>query len=320
MSSLLPGSNKLNPDDDIPDLSGKHYIVTGGSAGIGFGIAAHLLQHKAENVTILSNKEQHANSALEELKEYGDVTKAHWVKCDLEDLKFTDRVADELAQSQDRLDGLILNAGLGVGVYNETKDKLDSHFQVNHLAQFILLIKLLPRLQRTPGARVVFESSELHRGAASDTKFKDEAEINTDIGPTRLYNRTKLAQILMARALQRRKEAGELGFQPDQKIFINAVHPGGVATDQPLQAEEAYGKIGVIGHKLVRPFMKDPVSEGCRPALYAATSPEIEEKGISGQYIVPDKKVTSPSSQAQDDELGEALWRLSIDILHDRVG
>ena len=80
--------------------------MTGGSAGIGFGIAAHLLQHKAENVTILSNKEEHAESALEELKEYGDATKAHWVKCDLADLKATEKVANDLASSKDRLDGV----------------------------------------------------------------------------------------------------------------------------------------------------------------------------------------------------------------------
>ena len=90
--------------------------MTGGSAGIGFGIAAHLLQHNA-NATILSNKEEHAKSALEELKEYGDASKAHWVQCDLEDLKATDKVAKELAQSHKKIDGLILNAGLGVGVY-----------------------------------------------------------------------------------------------------------------------------------------------------------------------------------------------------------
>ncbi|KAJ9616562.1 hypothetical protein H2200_000281 [Cladophialophora chaetospira] len=320
MSSLLPGGNTFNPDNDIPDLSGKHYIVTGGSAGIGFGIAAHLLQHKAENVTILSNKEEHGESALEELKEYGDATKAHWVQCNLKDLKATEKVANDLAKSQDRLDGLVLNAGVGVGVYNETKDKLDSHFQVNVLSQFLLLKKLLPRLQQTPGSRLVFESSDLHQGADGSTQFKDEAEINTDIGPTKLYNRSKLAQILLARALQRRQEAGELGFKPDQKVFINAVHPGAVDTDQPLQAEEAYGKAGVIGHNLVKPFMKDPVSKGCRPALFATTSKEIEEKGITGEYIVPDKKVTSPTSKAMDVELGEQLWRLSEQLLKDRLG
>ena len=162
-----------------------------------------------------------------------------------------------------------------------------SKFQVNHLSQFLLLMKLLPRPQRTPGARVVFESSELHQGADAGTKFENKAEISCDIGPMKLYNRTKLAQILTAKALQRRIDAGQLGFQPGQKIFVNAVHPGGVETDQPLQAEEAYGKTGVVGHKLVKPFLKEPVSQGCRPALYAATSTEIEEKGITGQYIMP---------------------------------
>ena len=203
-------------------------------------------------------------------------------------------------------------------MYNETRDRLDSHFQVNHLSQFLLLKKLLPRLQRTPGARVVLQSSDLHQGADAGTQFKDEAEINKDIGPTKLYNRTKLAQILIIRALQRRKDAGEMGFQPDQKIYINAVHPGPIDTDQPLQAEEAYGKPGVVGHKLIKPFLKDPISKGCRSALYAATSKEIEEKNITAQYIVPDKKVTNPSNKAQDDERGERLWALSEQLLKDR--
>jgi WW domain-containing oxidoreductase len=80
--------------------------MQGGSAGIGFGIAAHLLKHNAEEVTILSNKEEHAQSALEYLKEYGDATKAHWVQCDLEDLKMTDAVANRLADTEEKLDGV----------------------------------------------------------------------------------------------------------------------------------------------------------------------------------------------------------------------
>ena len=182
------------------------------------------------------------------------------------------------------------------------------------------MLKLLPNLRDTPNSRIVLESSELHRGSNADTKFENEAEINRDIGPTKLYNRTKLAQILTVRALQRRIDAGQLGFQPGARIYVNAVHPGGVETDQPLQAEEAYGTLGVIGHKFVKPFMKDPVSQGCRPALFAATSKEVEEQGITGKYIVPDKKVTDPSKEAQDDELGERLWSLSEQIIKDRLG
>src|SRR4051812_44742050 len=77
-------SNDIDPDKDIPDLSGKvcihlkrstlvhvarsltnHFqifVVTGGSAGIGYGVVAHLLQHNASAIHLLSNKEEHAES------------------------------------------------------------------------------------------------------------------------------------------------------------------------------------------------------------------------------------------------------------------
>jgi WW domain-containing oxidoreductase len=83
----------------------KVYVVTGGSAGIGFGIVAHLLSHKAEKIYLLSNKEEHAEEAQESLKKYGDVSRVEWKKCNLEDLKFTNDVAREL-RKLDRLDGV----------------------------------------------------------------------------------------------------------------------------------------------------------------------------------------------------------------------
>ena len=186
-----------------------------------------------------------------------------------------------------------------------------------------LTLTLLPNLQAAPSSRLVFQSSELHRPVSSSIKFATLSEINQDIGALALYNRTKLAQILFIRALKRRMDDGALGFRnydgKENILYANATHPGGVNTDQQEQAVEAYGTLGKIGVAAVRPFMKDPVKAGCRSALYAAASPEVIEKGISGEYIVPDKKVTEPSSQAQDVSLGESLWALSIDILRDKL-
>lgn len=89
---------------------------------------------------------------------------------------------------------------------------------------------------------------------------------------------------------------------------------------------------------------KEIVDEGCRPALFAATTSEnVVTKGIQGQHvsfssflfidpqygtamlmtlcwIVPDRKVTDPSKQAMDDELGGNLWRLSEQILKEKLG
>lgn len=115
--------NTFDPNKDIPDLSGKvflphssqtHrvpllirrqvYIVTGGSAGIGFGIVAHLLQHNAAKIIVLSNKEEHADEAMEEIKEYGDTSRVHWEKCNLADLRQTDQVSKKLLAEEKRID------------------------------------------------------------------------------------------------------------------------------------------------------------------------------------------------------------------------
>ncbi|KAI9748396.1 MAG: hypothetical protein M1835_001801 [Candelina submexicana] len=320
MAHLITG-NKFDPNTDIPDLSGKVYVVTGGSAGIGYGIVAHLLQHKASKILLLSKKEEHADEAIESLKQYGDSAAVQWFKCDLADLKQTDEVAKHIHKAEPRIDALILNAGLGVGKYWETKDGLDSHFQVNHLAQMHLALILLPNLQSTPHSRLVLQSSDLHRGAPPSTKFSSITEINTDVGPTFLYNRTKLAQVLFVLAFKRRMDAGQLGFKKDNIVYVNAVHPGGVNTDQPKQAEEAYGKfVEKVAVPLARTMMKDPIDEGCRPALFAAASGDIIEDNVNGQYIVPDRKVTSPSSGAQNEALGEQLWKLSEQILQEKLG
>ncbi|KAI1642398.1 uncharacterized protein F4817DRAFT_362297 [Daldinia loculata] len=317
---MFGSSNTFDPNTDVPDLSGKVFVVTGGSAGIGYGISAHILQHGPAKLYLLGKKEEHLAEAEEDLKNYGDVSRVEFIKCELEDLRHTDEVARNLASKLDRLDALVLNAGLGVGKYNETKDALDSHMQVNVIAQHHLARVLLPKLIATRNSRLCFQSSEMHRMGTSGVEFRDVAEINQDIGPTKLYSRSKLAQVLLCRTFNRRKQRGELGLVPGMGPWINATHPGGVNTDQPNQALDAYGTVGSMLIQAVRPFMKEPAEEGCRPILFAATSDAVAEEKIDGQYIIPDRKVSDVSNQAKDEELQERCWRLVEGILKEKLG
>jgi NAD(P)-dependent dehydrogenase (short-subunit alcohol dehydrogenase family) len=190
------------------------------------------------------------------------------------------------------------------------------------------MLTLLPNLQRTPGSRLELQSSELHRpinsvGEDSKVQFASVQELNTDIGAMNLYNRTKFAQILLVKALQARKKAGQLRFKTgpqDEAPWTNATHPGGVRTNQQDQAFEAYGALGKLGVLAVQPFMKGPVDEGCRSILFAATSPAIAEEDIWGQYIVPGRKVTDPSKDTDDDVLQENLWKLCEHLLLEILG
>lgn len=54
--------------------------------------------------------------------------------------------------------------------------------------------------------------------------------------------------------------------------------------------------------------------------MWTATSEEVVKDNVTGRYIVPDKKVTSPSSQAQDEQLAKQLWMSSDEILRKKLG
>ena len=171
----------------------------------------------------------------------------------------------------------------------------------------LLALTLLPTLQSTPNSRLVLQSSDLHRSPLTTTHFATLSEINTDLGPNSLYSRTKLAQILFVRALARRccmRDNETEGIQQrskhDKGPWINATHPGGVATDQLAQAVDAYGTMGKVGVTAVKPFMKDPLDEGCRAALFAATSEAVVTEGIQGQYVSqsPLHELSSSSSSS----------------------
>jgi WW domain-containing oxidoreductase len=317
---MFGSTNTFDPNKDIPSLAGKTYIVTGGSAGIGYGICAHLLQHNPAKLYLLGNKEAHLAEAETGLARFGDTSKVETIQIDLQDLHQTDRVAKDLAARLPQLDGLVCNAGIGVGEYSETADGIDSHMQINVFAQHHLAMILLPLLQKTPGSRLVFQSSEMHRLGTENEKFASLEEMNRDIGATNLYCRSKLAQILLVRAFARRKAQGKLGLRAGEAPFINATHPGAVSTDQPDQAIDAYGMLGKLGVKSVRPFMKDPVDQGCRSALFAVASQDVVEQGIDGQYIVPDRKMSDVSKKANDEDLQERCWRLTESVLRERLG
>jgi WW domain-containing oxidoreductase len=171
-------------------------------------------------------------------------------------------------------------------------------------------------------------SSELHRAAPSSTKFESEEELTKNIGPTHLYGRSKLAQILIVRELARRLDQGKLGAPPydastgmPRPVLVNATHPGGVRTGQPPQLGIAYGWPGKLVAWAVTRMLADPVTMGCRSGLFSVTGKEMFEGcGIHGQYIVPDKKIGLPNSKGQDRDMGERLWRICLEILSHRLG
>lgn len=64
---------------------------------------------------------------------------------------------------------------------------------------------LLPLLRNTPDSRLVLQASEFHRMMTKNPDFASVEELNKDIGPSSLYARSKLAQVLQVRYMYRLK-------------------------------------------------------------------------------------------------------------------
>ncbi|KAI9932568.1 hypothetical protein AWENTII_005131 [Aspergillus wentii] len=222
-----------------------------------------------------------------------------------------------------RLDLLVLSAGINANQDGETNDRIDRHFQVNWLGQFYVCNLLCPLIHKTskfpdtPAPRIVFESSEQHCAAPKEVHFASIDEINNDkIDPTQLYGRSKLAIILgvkyglVDRVIKPNKD----------NIYALSVHPGAVNTAMQHQWKDAYPD---LTGKLITAAMlavgRD-VEQGSFSALWAATSPEIENKRLNGYYFTDPGKQGKESAQASDSTLGAALWDLSERLIKEKFG
>jgi len=92
-------------------LKGKTALVTGGSKGIGYGIAESLLK-EGMNVTITSRRQEAADEAAARLSKTG-AGKVIGVAADVRDFESQKNSVAKTLEAFGRLDVLIANAGLG---------------------------------------------------------------------------------------------------------------------------------------------------------------------------------------------------------------
>lgn len=321
LGNQILGSHSLAPKDqqfslgEVPDLSGKVALVTGGSEGIGYGCTHTLLSKNVSKLFILAKSGDIAADAVNAItKEMGKdkADRVHFIECDLSDWEQTGKVAFEISEKTDRLDILINNAARGIMTYQLNKAGVDLHMATNHMGHVVLTSHLLPLLKSTAEkgntVRIVQLGSNAHEMAPKDTKFASLDELNTDLGPNPQYGRSKLAAILYARYLDRHLHSQY------PNILSNATHPGIVSTRQSTEhIHEAYPLMGYGMSVLAEPFKKSQF-EGCVSTMFAATKTDK-----SGQYICPPAVVEPGSDLANNEQLGEQLMDLTWELVKEKT-
>ena len=183
-------------------------LITGSSDGLG-QISARALISQGHKVTLHARNTERAKQASEGAPGAEDVLIA-----DLSSIAQTKALAAE-ANKRGPFDVIMHNAGLGYQEgFRKTEDGVASVFAVNSLAPYILTC-----LMKKP-KRLVYLSSELHRGG--DANLKDATFTSEGRGwnPLQAYSDSKLHDVMLAFAVAR--------HWPD--VESNACSPGWVKT------------------------------------------------------------------------------------------
>lgn len=294
---------------ELPDLSGKVFVVTGGNSGLGLETARELAR-KGGHVVIACRDAERAATALSQIRATARGTSVEAMDLDLANLASVRAFAEGFRAGYRRLDALCNNAGVMALPYRKTKDGFEMQLGTNHLGHFALTGHLLDILGATPGARVVNVSSTMHR--IGRMRF-DDLQSERSYGKWRAYGQSKLANLLFTYELARRAEKAAVD------LVSVAAHPGYAATNLQTAGPRMEGaalmeRVSLLGNRL----FAQTSAMGALPTLYAATAPEVRggdyfgPSGVGEMWGSP-KKVAS-SARSHDLESAVRLWQISREL------
>jgi NAD(P)-dependent dehydrogenase (short-subunit alcohol dehydrogenase family) len=274
---------------DIPDQTGRTFVITGANSGIGLG-AAKTLAAKGAHVVLAVRNTAKGEEAANTIDGETEVR-----RLDLADLASVRAFAEE---THDDVDVLIDNAGVMNVPLAHTADGFEMQIGTNHLGHFALANLLLPKIKD----RVVTVASGSHRYG----KIRLD-DLNWEQGYKRhmAYGQAKLANLLFMGELQRRlDEAGS-------SVRSVGAHPGWASTNlQTRSGNRVEDALMVVGNRL----FAQTGDMGAEPTLFAATQdvPGNSYAGPDGRFEMRGHPtLVSRSKAATDERTARELWALS---------
>ena len=215
---LLPGIKQF-------DLSGKAALITGGSKGLGFAMAAGLVSAGARVMLVNRNAAEGIQAAREITNDYGG--EAISLSADVTDVNQTEAMAKQAIDSFGQIDILINSAGINIrgAIDKITPEDFARVMQVNVNGTWLCSRAVIPFMKKNGSGKIINLASTLGLvGLANRTP----------------YASSKGAVVQMTRALA-------LELAPFN-INVNAICPGPFLTEMNTSiAETDEGKKFVVG-------------------------------------------------------------------------
>lgn len=279
----------FDPADLDVDLYGRRIIVTGANAGIGYAAALGLAALGAEIVLLCRNRERGAEAAARIQAATGK-RRVRVEVADMADLNSIRVAAERLVASD--VDVLIHNAGLLPATRIETPQKLELTLATHVVGPHLLTRLLLPALERSKDARVIWVSS----GGMYTQRLNlaDPCWEERPYDGVVAYAETKRAQVVLAELWSERLAR--------RKVSVNAMHPGWADTAGVRDSIPTF-------YKVARSVLRTP-AEGADTIVWLAAAAAAREH--TGQFFLdrtPRRTHYVPLTwESKEDRL--KLWRL----------
>jgi NAD(P)-dependent dehydrogenase (short-subunit alcohol dehydrogenase family) len=275
---------------DLPDQTGRTFLITGGNSGVGFE-AARILAGAGGEVILAVRDTAKGERAAAEIPGGAEVRRL--------DLASLDSVREFAGDTRQPFEVLINNAGVMAVPLSRTVEGFEMQFGVNHLGHFALTNLLLAKI----GDRVVTVSSGAHRMGRinlADLNWERRRYLRWNA-----YSQSKLANLLFTLELERRL------VTTGSRIRALAAHPGYAATNlQSHYGNPVMDRLMGLGNRI----FAQSAEMGALPIVYAAT-----QDLPGGSYVGPNGRsekrghptLVGRSTQARDVVMAERLWQES---------
>ena len=143
----------------------RRILITGGNSGIGLEASKQLMQRGHQLILFCRTEERCSETVKTLAAGKAEQITAKGIAINLKSLEEIETGCNRLLQLNEPIDTLILNAGIqNVGIKNPqfTNQGIEETFCINHLAHQLILMRLLPLLQKSKKPRLVSTSSEVH--------------------------------------------------------------------------------------------------------------------------------------------------------------
>jgi NAD(P)-dependent dehydrogenase (short-subunit alcohol dehydrogenase family) len=289
----------------MPDLTGKRFLITGATSGIGLAAATELARRNANVVSTARSVEK----ARDAIKKIGPGL-VDYILMDLTDLESVKRAAARVDRA---FDVVVLNAGVMATPFTKTVDNFELQMGTNHLGHFAFAGLIKNQIKD----RLVVVSSFAHKmGSFGDNSQEAIRNLCLGIGKYQkwqVYGASKLANLLFVSEIER------LRIEKNWSFIPLAVHPG--YSDTNLQAVASQMRGAATEEKItmmINKILAQPASQGALPTLAASVYPDL----IGASFIGPNgfmemrgtPKLTRAKALAYDQLLAKNLWQVSEEL------